>query len=73
MVQNIANVNGVKISVSEVKFQKIMSGSLFRKKLFEQAFIPQLSNIKNDSNQLIFSRFGTYVLYPQLSSAKSKV
>ena len=29
MVQDIANVNGVKTLVSEVKFQKITSGSLF--------------------------------------------
>ena len=29
MVQDIANVNGVKTFVSEVKFQKITSGSLF--------------------------------------------
>ena len=29
MVQDIANVNGVKTLVSEVKFQKITSASLF--------------------------------------------
>ena len=36
MVQNIANINGVKTFVSEVKFQKITSGSPLEK-LFEQA------------------------------------
>ena len=56
MVQDIANVNGVKTFVSEVKFQKIMSGGLFWRNCLNRLVQPKLSNIQNDSNQLIFRR-----------------
>ena len=55
-VQDIANVNGVKILVSKIKFQKITSGSLFWRNCLNRLLQPKLSNIQNDSNQLIFRR-----------------
>ena len=56
MVQDIANVNGDKTFVSEVKFQKIRKSSLFWKNCLNRLVQPKLSNIQNDSNQLIFRR-----------------
>ena len=40
--------------VSEVKFQKITSGSLFWRNCLNRLVHPKLGNIQNDSNQLIF-------------------
>ena len=56
MVKDIANVNGAKTFVSEVKFQKITSGILFWRNCLNRLVQPKLSNIQNDSNQLIFRR-----------------
>ena len=56
MVQDIANVNGVKTFVSEIKFQKITSGSLFWRNCLNRLVQLKLSNIQNDCNQLIFRR-----------------
>ena len=56
MVQFIANVNGIKTFVSEVKFQKITSGSLFWRNCLNRLVQPKLSIIQNDCNQLIFRR-----------------
>ena len=50
MVQDIANVNGVKTLVSEVKFQKITSENLFWRNCLIRLVQPKLSNIQNDSN-----------------------
>ena len=45
MVEDIANVNGVKTLVSEVKFQKITSGSLFWRNCLNRLVQPKLSNL----------------------------
>ena len=63
MVQDIANVNGVKTIVSEVKFQKITSRSLFWRNYLNRLVQPKLSNIQNDSNQLIFMRILNICFY----------
>ena len=56
MVQDITNVNGVKTLVSDIKFQKITSVSLFWRNYLNRLVQPKLSNIQKESNQLIFRR-----------------
>ena len=54
MVQDIANVNGVKTLVSEVKFQKITSGSLFWRNCLNRLVQPKLSFVVYSTRRFVF-------------------
>ena len=76
MVQDIANVNGVKTFVSEVKFLNITSGSLFWRnclhRLVQLKFI-NLATAKMIATSLYSGEFGTYVFVSTTSFCKERI
>ena len=61
MVQDIANVNGVKTFVSEVKFQKITSGVSSGETVWTGLYNLNLATSKMIATSLYSGEFGAYV------------